>query len=108
MKGTVVWITGLPSSGKSRLAGRVSDALRSAAKPCLVLDSDAVRAALEPPPGYDERAREDFYATLANLAGNAKVRKRGVVPVTRSEIQSVWEYSYALKNGHADPARVLR
>jgi adenylylsulfate kinase len=68
VKGTVVWITGLPSSGKSRLAGRVSDALRSAAKPCLVLDSDAVRAALEPPPGYDERAREDFYATLANLA----------------------------------------
>lgn len=29
-------------------------------------------------------------AMLANLAGNAKVRKLGVVPVTRKEIESVW------------------
>lgn len=29
-------------------------------------------------------------ATLANLAGNAKVRKLGVVPVTRAEIETVW------------------
>ena len=29
-------------------------------------------------------------ATLANLAGTAKVRKLGVVPVSRSEIQAVW------------------
>jgi rfaE bifunctional protein kinase chain/domain len=30
-------------------------------------------------------------ATVANLAGNAKVRKLGVVPVTRLEIEHVWE-----------------
>ena len=29
-------------------------------------------------------------ATVANLAGNAKVRKLGVVPVNRAEIETVW------------------
>lgn len=72
--------------------------------PCGCGDSAIAAAALARAAGADwEEA-----ATLANLAGNAKVRKRGVVPVTRSEIQSVWEYSHALMNGHADPARVLR
>ena len=43
-------------------------------------------------------------ATVANLAGNAKVRKLGVVPVTRKEIQAVWTISHALSNGGGDPA----
>jgi hypothetical protein len=30
------------------------------------------------------------------------------VPVSRPEIRSVWEFSHALKNGHADPSKVLR
>jgi adenylylsulfate kinase len=33
-----------------------------------VLDGDAVREALVPPPGYDDDARQRFYATLARLA----------------------------------------
>lgn len=39
-------------------------------------------------------------AALANLAGNAKVRKLGVVPVTRKEIEQV----YRLGNGHSKEA----
>jgi len=68
MSGLVVWITGLPSSGKSTLAERVCRKLAGASIACAVLDGDAVRAALRPKPGYDERARADFYETLANLA----------------------------------------
>ena len=34
-------------------------------------------------------------ATLANYAGNAKVRKVGVVPVTREEIRAIWEMNEA-------------
>ena len=33
-----------------------------------LLDGDAVRAALVPPPGYDDAARAAFYETLGNLA----------------------------------------
>jgi len=38
-------------------------------------------------------------ATLANLAGNAKVRKLGVVPVTRSEIEGVMSIRHSPQNG---------
>jgi adenylylsulfate kinase len=64
----VAWITGLPSSGKSTFAARLRERLRAAGRPALVLDGDAVRAALVPPPGYDETSRAAFYETLGNLA----------------------------------------
>jgi adenylylsulfate kinase len=66
--GCVVWLTGRPSSGKSTLGRRLLDELRARAQPACVLDGDAVRKALVPPLGYDDAAREAFYATLANLA----------------------------------------
>ena len=68
MTGAVVWVTGLPSSGKSTFAARARDRLCAAGLPTCVLDGDEVRAALSPPPGYDEPARDHFYATLANVA----------------------------------------
>jgi adenylylsulfate kinase len=66
--GAVVWITGRPSSGKSVLAERLRKRLLHAHRPSVVLDGDAVRAAIKPPVGYDEQTRRDFYETLANLA----------------------------------------
>jgi adenylylsulfate kinase len=67
--GTIVWLTGLPSSGKSTLAARVADALRVRGHEAIaVLDGDAVRAAIEPPRGYDDTGRDAFYETLARLA----------------------------------------
>lgn len=38
-------------------------------------------------------------ATVANLAGNAKVRKLGVVPVTRQDIERVWRLGDSGGNG---------
>jgi adenylylsulfate kinase len=64
----VVWLTGLPSSGKSTLAAAVQRALRAGGTPCGLLAGDAVRAALVPEPGYAEAEREAFYRTLGNLA----------------------------------------
>jgi adenylylsulfate kinase len=66
--GCVVWLTGRPSSGKSTLARRVLEELRTRARPACVLDGDAVRKTLVPQPGYDDAARDAFYATLGNLA----------------------------------------
>ncbi len=66
--GSVVWLTGRPSSGKSTLGRRVLAELRARAQPACLLDGDAVRKAMMPPPGYDDAAREAFYTTLANLA----------------------------------------
>lgn len=75
--GMVVWLTGYPASGKSTLARVVADALRTSGAPVCVLDGDEVRAALHPTPGYDDRARADFYASLAGLA--ALLAKQGLV-----------------------------
>lgn len=77
--GAVVWITGLPSSGKSTLAGRLHRRLSEAGLGCCTLDGDAVRGALVPAPGYTPEARDGFYATLARLA--ALLAEQGLVVV---------------------------
>jgi adenylylsulfate kinase len=83
--GLVTWLTGLPSSGKSTLSGRVAAALRARGDAVVELDGDAVRAAIVPPHGYDEDARAAFYETLARLA--ASIAAQGLVvlvPATAS------------------------
>ncbi|GEJ55992.1 adenylyl-sulfate kinase [Anaeromyxobacter diazotrophicus] len=68
MSGIVLWITGLPCAGKSTLAARAQAAARRERLPAVLLDGDAVRAALLPAPGYDAAGRDQFEATLARLA----------------------------------------
>lgn len=77
MKGAVVWITGLPSSGKSTFADRASASLRERGIASCILDGDVVRGALTPQPGYGESAREGFYLTLGGLA--AMLAEQGLV-----------------------------
>lgn len=82
-RGAVVWITGLPSSGKSTFANGVRSRLAAAGRCAVMLDGDEVRAALSPEPGYDDASRGHFYATLAELA--ALLARQGVtvlVPAT--------------------------
>ncbi len=68
MSGVVAWFTGLPSSGKSTLAAEVAGELRLRGIIAVMLDSDEVRKALVPSPGYDDDSRAALYATLARLA----------------------------------------
>jgi len=77
MTGVVVWITGLPSSGKSTLAERVFQALRARGAATCVLDGDDVRSCLVPSPGYSEAERETFYESLAKLA--ALIARQGLI-----------------------------
>lgn len=77
----IAWITGLPSAGKSTFAARLCARLRAAGQLAVVLDGDAVRGALVPAPGYDERSRAAFYATLGNLALALAEENRGLAVV---------------------------
>ena len=82
-RGVVVWLVGLPSSGKSTLARAVAARLADAGTPPVLLDGDEVRATLRPAPGYDEPARDAFYESLSALA--ALVARQGhvvLVPAT--------------------------
>lgn len=83
MSGLVVWLTGLPSSGKSTLARATATITRGRGVATVVLDGDEVRGVLHPVATYDERGRDDFYATLAGLA--ASLARQGLlvlVPAT--------------------------
>lgn len=81
--GAVVWVTGLPASGKSTFAARLAERLRAAGRSTVTLDGDAVRGALCPAPGYAPRERDAFYATLGGLAALVAAQGHAVlVPAT--------------------------
>jgi len=87
--GVVVWLTGLPSSGKTTLAERAFAALRAEGRAACVLDGDVVRAAVHPAPGYGPAARDDQYATLADLAA-LLARQDLVVLVSATAHRRAW------------------
>jgi adenylylsulfate kinase len=77
MTGIVVWLTGLPSSGKSTLARAVRDRLLSQGTSPCILDGDVLRAIIAPTLGYSEEERSQFYVALARLA--AELAQQGLV-----------------------------
>lgn len=62
--GFAVWITGLPSSGKSTLTAALVAALKKRGIDVAVLESDELRKTLTPNPSYSEAERETFYGTM--------------------------------------------
>ena len=62
-----VWITGLPSSGKSTLAAALKAQLTARGVDVAVLESDALREILTPRPKYDEQERDTFYTQVAYI-----------------------------------------
>jgi adenylylsulfate kinase len=64
-EGVVVWLTGLPASGKTTLAERIRTRLR---RPAVVLDSDVMRDVLGAH-RYAPDERDEQYRVLADLAG---------------------------------------
>lgn len=74
--GFVLWLTGLPSSGKSSLAGELARLLAERGLAVQILDSDELRRVLTPEPTYSPRERDWFYDTLGYLA--ALLARNGV------------------------------
>lgn len=63
-----VWITGLPGSGKSTVARKAEETLRSKGIKVRRLELDEIRKAITPDPEYSEKEREIVYASLAYMA----------------------------------------
>lgn len=62
-----VWITGLPSSGKSTLSTALAIQLAARGVDVAVLESDALRRVLTPHPTYTEEERAVFYRAMAYI-----------------------------------------
>lgn len=68
--GFVIWITGIPASGKSTVARALTSSLQKNHNLAIVhLESDRLRSALTPNPSYSASEREWFYRVIAFLAG---------------------------------------
>ena len=66
--GFAIWLTGLPSSGKTTLAHALSRLLRERGFAVQILDSDELRRRLTPNPRYSVEERDWFYDTITFLA----------------------------------------
>lgn len=62
-----VWITGLPSSGKSTLAAALAARLAAHGVDVAMLESDALRRVFTPRPVYTEEERDVFYHAMAYI-----------------------------------------
>lgn len=64
-----MWVTGLPSSGKSTLTESVVTQLRQRGVDVAVLESDALRRVFTPDPTYSPQERDTFYASMLHVGG---------------------------------------
>jgi adenylylsulfate kinase len=67
--GCAIWLTGLPSSGKTTLACALSRLLSERDIGVQILDSDNLRRKLTPDPTYSDEERDWFYDMVTFLAG---------------------------------------
>ena len=80
-KGFVVWLTGLPASGKTTIVRRVSEYLQSRGFKVEILDGDEVRRWLSPEAGF---SREDRERHLRRVAYVSRLLARNGVAVLAS------------------------
>jgi adenylylsulfate kinase len=71
--GFVVWIEGLPSSGKTTLSRKVAERLRAAGRKVEILDGDEVRQMFSPELGFSRKDRE-FHARRVSYVARMLAR----------------------------------
>ncbi|MEM3440511.1 MAG: adenylyl-sulfate kinase [Candidatus Bathyarchaeia archaeon] len=102
MKGWAIWITGLPSSGKSTIARALAERLAGLGIRCQILESDELRRVITPNPTYSQGERDLFYGIMAyigkllsdngaNVIFDATANKRAYRDRARREIGKFME-----------------
>lgn len=83
--GWILWLTGLPASGKTTVARALKHKLSERGVAAILLDSDEVRRILVPNAGYTPAERDQFYARLVDFAaGRARAGEHVIIAATGS------------------------
>lgn len=92
-QGIVVWITGLSGAGKSTIAKKCAELLRSEGKLPVVLDGDEFRAAVGDDLGHDHEGRLLNAYRLARFAGYMARQGHTVLCATMSLFHEVQAFN---------------
>lgn len=95
-QGFAIWMTGLPSSGKSTIVRMLLERLHDIGVFPAVLESDAVRQIMTPEPVYSAAERDLFYEQLARFGAL----------LTRNHIPVIFDAT-ANRRSYRDRARAL-
>lgn len=68
MQASAIWITGLPASGKSTIAGLVQNHFKSKNIPVMILDGDELRKTLSSDCDYTEKGRKEHNRRVIEIA----------------------------------------
>lgn len=77
--GATIWLTGLPSAGKTTIATALAERLGELGRPVEILDGDAVRPVLSPELGYSRADRDANVARIGWVA--SRLARHGVTVV---------------------------
>lgn len=78
-RGATLWLTGLPSAGKSTLAIALAAALAPTGRAVEILDGDAVRVVLSPELGYSRADRDTNVTRIGWVA--SRLARNGVLVI---------------------------
>ncbi len=97
--GATVWLTGLPSAGKTTIAHALSARLRAGDRAVEILDGDAVRPVLSTELGF---SRADRDANVARIGWVAELLARNGVLVIASVVSPFAAARDAVRERHGD------
>ena len=99
LPGATIWLTGLPSAGKSTIAQACARRLREIGQRVEVLDGDAVRPHLAAARGY---SREDRAINIRRIGWVAELLARNGVLVLVSAIAPFRDVRDQVRSAHAE------
>jgi len=99
--GATVWLTGLPSAGKTTLANALADRLRADGRRVEVLDGDEIREFLSAGLGF---SREDRHTNVQRIGLVAEVLARNGVTAVVPVIAPFADSREAVRERHATSA----
>lgn len=77
--GVTIWLTGLPSAGKSTIAVRLAEVLTAWKMPVELLDGDEIRERLSKGLGFSRQDRDENIRRISYVA--RLLTKHGVIPI---------------------------